>query len=215
MKLYFSPLTCSLAVRIASYEAGEDIQYVRVDTKTKRTEEGADFTAIYPVGMVPVLELGPGQILTEVAAILQHLCTVLPAADIAPRDALGRARLQQWLSFIGSELQRVVYSPVLDAKAPSDAKAYALSKAESRLAWTAKGLTGQDYLLGRFSVADAFLFSVLNWSSVAPVDLEPWPVFDAFMKRMLARPQVAKAFEEEKELYFGSQAPKAAAAGAR
>jgi glutathione S-transferase len=207
VKLYFSPMTCSLAVRITLYEARADVQYVRVDTKAKQTEDGKDFSAIYPVGLVPVLELEPGHILTEVAAILQHLCTVFPSADLAPRDGLARARLQQWLSFIGSELQRVVYSPALDVKAPPEVKAYALSKAESRLAWTAQALTGQDYLLGRFSVADALLFNILSWSKTAAIDLQPWPVFDAFMKRMLARPHVAKALEEEKEMYFGSQAP--------
>src|SRR5262245_51466704 len=194
MKLYFAPLACSLAIRIALYEAGVDVRYIRVDTKAKRTEGGVDFRTIHPVGMVPVLQLDDGQILTEVAAILQYLGASFPAADLAPTDALGRARLQQWLSFIGMELQEVIYVPVLDVNAPTAAKEYALTKVQPRLAWAAAGLEGRDYVLGRFSVADAFLFSILNWSTAAPVDLKPWPALEAFMKRMHARPHVARAF---------------------
>src|SRR5262249_42592683 len=101
MKLYFSPLTCSLAVRIALYEAGANVDYVRVDTKAKRTETGADYLTIHSVGMVPVLQLDDGQRLTEVSAVLQYVAASYPNAHLGPTDDLGRARLAQWLSFIG------------------------------------------------------------------------------------------------------------------
>lgn len=214
MKLYFAPLACSLAVRIALYESGVDAEYIHVDTKAKRTEDGTDFRTIHPVGMVPVLEIENGKTLTEVAAILQYVCEVYPQANLAPTDVLGRARLQQWLSYIGMELQKAVYTPVLDPQASAATKEYALSKAPARLAWAAMGLVGQEYLLGRYTVADAFLFSILNWSSACPVDLKPWPIFHTFMKRMLARPHVRRAFDEELALYQATH-PQPAAAGAR
>src|SRR5262249_13657664 len=138
--LYFSPLTCSLAVRIALYEAGANVDYVRVDTKAKRTETGADYLTIHSVGMVPVLQLDDGQRLTEVSAVLQYVAASYPNAHLGPTDDLGRARLAQWLSFIGSELQKCVYTPVLDVKAPQGAKEYALSKAQLRLAYVADWL---------------------------------------------------------------------------
>jgi glutathione S-transferase len=201
MKLYFSPLACSLATRIALYDAGADARYVEVDTKTKMTSEGVDFSTVNGLGLVPTLDLGEGVILTENAAILQHVAERFPDAGLAPRDALGRARLQQWLCFIGTELHKALYVPLLDPKAPEGAKAYALSKAESRLSWLAGQLEGRDTLLDRFSVADAYLVTVLNWSLAVPVKLDPWPSITSYVARVRRRPSVARAFEEEIELY--------------
>lgn len=201
MKLYFSPLACSLATRIALYDAGADARYVEVDTKTKMTSEGVDFSTVNGLGLVPTLDLGEGVILTENAAILQHVAERFPDAGLAPRDALGRARLQQWLCFIGTELHKALYVPLLDPQAPEGAKAYALSKAESRLSWLAGQLEGRDTLLDRFSVADAYLVTVLNWSLAVPVKLDPWPSITSYVARVRRRPSVARAFEEEIELY--------------
>ncbi|MFT3776489.1 MAG: glutathione S-transferase N-terminal domain-containing protein [Minicystis sp.] len=201
MKLYFSPLACSMATRIALYEAGAEAQYVEVDGKTKRTSEGADFHTVNGLGLVPALDVGDGVVLTENAAILQHVAERFPEAGLAPRDALGRARLQQWLCFIGTELHKALYVPLLDPKAPEGAKAYALSKAEPRLSWLAAQLDGRETLLDRFSVADAYLVTVLNWSLAAPVKLDPWPAITSYVARVRARPSVARAFAEEFELY--------------
>ncbi|WP_437806497.1 glutathione binding-like protein [Sorangium sp. So ce1078] len=197
MKLYFSPLACSLATRIALYEAGAEASYVEVDPKTKRTEEGADFRAIHPLGLVPALEIEGGELLTENAAVLQLVADRFPEAELAPRDPLGRARLQQWLCFIGTELHKAVYVPLLDKAAPDEVKAYALARADARLGWVARRLEGREFLLDRFSVADAYLFTVLNWSQVTPVDLKIWPALHAYQARLRARPSVARAFAEE------------------
>ncbi|WP_437995516.1 glutathione binding-like protein [Sorangium sp. So ce185] len=197
MKLYFSPLACSLATRIALYEAGAEASFVEVDPKTKRTEDGADFRAVHPLGLVPALEIEGGEILTENAAILQLVADRSPEAGLAPRDPLGRARLQQWLCFIGTELHKAVYVPLLDKAAPAEVKGYALAKADARLGWVAGRLEGREFLLDRFSVADAYLFAVLNWSSVTPVDLNAWPALRAYQARLRARPSVARAFDEE------------------
>jgi glutathione S-transferase len=201
MKLYFSPLACSLATRITLYEAGMEAELVEVDPKTKRTRDGTDFRTLHPLGLVPALELDSGERLTENPAILQYVADSAPQAELAPRDPVGRARLHQWLGFIGSELHKGLYNPLLDKTAPEGAKAFALQKAEPRLSLLAKHLEGRDVLLERFSVADAYLVTVLNWSLVTPVKLSTWPAIGAYVKRVHARPAVARAFSEEKRLY--------------
>jgi glutathione S-transferase len=206
MKLYFSPLACSLATRIALYEAGADAQFVQIETKTKHTQDGVDFRTIHPLGLVPALEMDNGEILTENAAILQHVADRFPDAGLAPRDPLGRSRLHQWLCFIGTELHKALYIPLLDRNAPDAVKAYALAKAQSRLSWVARGLERRDYLLDRFSVADAYLVTVLNWSTVTPVPLDPWPAIGTYLKRVHARSAVARAMGEEQKLYAAARA---------
>jgi glutathione S-transferase len=209
MKIYFTPLACSLSSRIAAYEAGAPITFVEVDTATKLTADGADFRAVNPLGLVPALELDDGQVLTENAAILQHIAEAFPAAALAPDDLLGRSRLRQWLSFIGAELHKSLFGPLIarNAPAPEMARTYALSKAPARLELLAEHLAGRAFLLGdRFSVADAYLFAVLNWTAVTPVDLAPWPVLGAYHRRVGERPHVARAFAEERELYLRERA---------
>jgi glutathione S-transferase len=126
---------------------------------------------------------------------------VFPKAHLAPTDSKGRARLHQWLCFIGTELHKGLFVPLLDKKAPEAVKAYALEKAASRLGYVEKHLTGREFLLERFSVADAYLVTVLNWCVVTPVDLKQWPAISAYVARLRERPSVAKAFAEEMKLY--------------
>jgi glutathione S-transferase len=201
MKLYFSPLACSLASRIAIHESGAPVTFIEVDRHTKLAAGGLDFRTVNPLGLVPALEVEPGLVLTENAAILQHLADRSPGARLAPADPPGRTRLWQWLSFIGTELHKSVYQPFIAASAPDGAKEYALGKAESRLRYLAAALDGREFLLDHFTVADAYLFAVLNWSQVAPVDLAPWPAITAYQQRVAARPAVARAFAEELALY--------------
>ncbi len=202
MKLYFSPLACSLASRITALEADLDLTFVEVDPKTKHTEDGADFHTVHPLGLVPALALDDGRVLTENAAVLQLLADTKPDAGLAPpAGTFERARLHEWLSFVGTELHKALYFPLLDKTTPAAAREYALAKRDSRLAHVASALDGRDYLLGRFSVADAYLFTVLHWSVVTPIDLSAWPTLTAFMARMHARPNVARAVALEKDLY--------------
>jgi glutathione S-transferase len=202
MKLYFSPLACSLATRIAFYEAGAEATYVQIDLGTKRSRDGLDFGAIHPLGLVPVLEVEGGEVLTENAAILQYVASRYPQARLAPEDPWGRTRLQQWISFVGTELHKAIFAPLLDRTAPAEVKAYARSKAGARLAWLADRLEGRTFLLEHFTVADAYLLAVLNWSAVTGVDLAPWPTIGAYHARLLQRPTVARAFAEERALYL-------------
>jgi len=205
MKLYFSPLACSLATRIAFYEGGvsdDDVDFEQVDGKTKKTKSGEDFSAIHSLGLVPVLQMRDGSLLTENAAILQYA-----VPELAPRDP----HLHQWLCYIGTELHKGIFAPLLDKNAPEEARAYALEKVQSRFDWlatkieAAKAATGRTTLLEKFSVADAYLFAVLNWTTVTPIDVAKWPAIAEWHQNMLARPAVAKAFAEERELYMLEQ----------
>jgi glutathione S-transferase len=205
MDLYFSPLACSMATRIALSEAGADAHFVEVDPKTKRTSDGADYRATNPLGLVPTIRTDDGEVMSENAAILQYVADRFPAAELAPPAGMARSRLQQWLCFIGTELHKGLFMPLLDRNAPDAAKTYALAKGESRLAYLDRHLAGRDYLLDRFSVADAYLFTVLNWSSATAVDVDRWPAVKDYYTRMRQRPSIAKALAEERALYVAQQ----------
>lgn len=205
MDLYFSPLACSMSSRITVYEAGASAQFIEVDPKTKRTLDGADFFAVNPLGLVPVLRTDTGDLLTENAAILQYIADRFPAAALAPPAGLARARLQQWLSFISTELHKALFAPLFDPKLAEGAKSRALEKGESRLAHLDRHLAGRDFLLDGFTVADAYLFTVLNWNIATPVDLARWPAARDYYTRLKARPSIARALSEEHALYAAEQ----------
>ena len=205
MDLYFAPLACSMATRIAIYEAGADARFIEVDTKAKRIIDGGDYRAINPVGYVPALRTDDGEILTENAAILQYVASRFPAADLAPGDGIERARLQSWLSFIGTELHKGLFIPLLDRKAPEEAKTYAREKYRPRLDYLNDYLTGREFLLDRFSVADAYLTVVLNWSRATSLDFEEWRALKDYFSRMRRRPSIARALAEEGALFVKEQ----------
>jgi glutathione S-transferase len=201
MDLFFSPLACSLASRIALYEAGAEARFIEVDPKSKRTPDGTDYREIYPLGLVPLLRLDDGSLLRENAAILQYIAARYPQAELVPADATEKARLQQWLSFIGTELHKGLFIPLFDQKAPEGTRPHVLKKQESRLKYLDNYLGGRDFLLDRFTVADAYLYTVLNWTTATSVDLAPFPAIQQYHRRLQKRPSVAKAFQEELALY--------------
>jgi glutathione S-transferase len=205
LNLYFAPLACSLASRISLYEAGADARFSQVDTRSKRLADGGDFFAVNPMGQVPALETDDGQVLTENTAVLQYLAEHFPAARLAPDGAMARARLREWLGFIGTELHKAVFVPLLDPKAPQEVKAYAREKLALRMALLERHLTGREFLLDAFSVADAYLATVLNWTRATAVDLAAWPAVAGYHARMLQRPSVAKAVGEEFALFQAAQ----------
>jgi glutathione S-transferase len=200
MDLYFSPLACSLASRITVYEAGGEADFHRVDTKTGRTADGADYSAINPKGMVPALRTDDGEVLTENAAILQYLAERYPDAGLAA-DGFDRHRLRQGLSIIGSELHKYVFTPLLSPKTSPEARAAATEAAAVRLAYLNDHLTGREWLLDTFSVADAYLAAVLNWAPFVKLDLDAYPAVAAYRDRLKARPAVARALGEEFALF--------------
>ena len=212
MDLYFSPLACSMATRIALYETGAKARFIQVDLKAKRVlEDGSDFFAINGMGQVPVLRTDDGALLTENPVVLLYVADQFPGSGLAPHAGFERYRLQQWLSFANSELHKAVFVPLLDPKCPEGGKAYSREKAPLRLAHLGKYLEGREFVLDRFTVADAYLATVLNWGRYSGVDLAEWPPVHAYYRRMLERPSVARAISEEIALYKAEQARRSAA----
>ena len=209
MELYFSPMACSLASRIVLYEAGVDARFTQVD-KAKRTSDGRDYWQVNPMGQVPALRTPHGGLLTENAAVLQYLAEAHPSAGLLPADAEVRARVRQWLGFIGTELHKAVFVPLLDPKASADVKAYAMDKAALRLSVLEAHLSVHEYLEGAYGIADIYLAVVLNWASYAGVDLAPWPAVKAFHRRINQREAVMRATREEFALYQEEQRLRAA-----
>ena len=211
MELYFSPLACSMATRIALYEAGATATFLAVDSRSKRVADGSDFLAVNPLGQVPALRTESGEVLTENPAVLQYVADNHPRSGLGPSGGMARYRLQQWLNFTTSELHKAVFTPLLDRTSPEGAKTFARDKAASRLAHLDRHLAGRQYLLDRFTVADAYLVTVLNWSNYTGIDLSRWPAVQDYFRRLLERPSVKRAFAEEAALFAEQQARRGAA----
>jgi glutathione S-transferase len=198
MQLYFSPGACSLASHIALRESGLPFDLKRTDVKTKKVDDGSDFFAINSKGSVPALKLDNGEVLTEGPAILQYVADQSPASHLAPKNGtLERSRVQEWLNFITSEIHKgfsPLFNPTVDAKV----KEYTTQNLEKRFDWLNKQLTGKKYLTGdTFTIADAYLFVVTNWSNFVGIDLGRWPALKDFVARVAARPKVQEAMEAE------------------
>jgi len=199
MKLYYAPGACSLASHIVLRELGLPFEAVAVDLRRKTTAGGADFNLINPKGYVPALELDSGALLTENVAILQYLADQRPAAGLATANGtLERYRLQEWLSFINSEIHKA-FGPLFDPATPDPARDAARQRIARRLAYTEQALAGRDFLLGaQFTVADAYLYTVLNWTGFSGIDLGQWPGLKAYHARIAARAAVQAAHAAEK-----------------
>lgn len=203
MDLYFSPMACSMATRIAAYEVGADIRFLKVDTKArpKRVEDGTAFLTLNAMGQVPVLRTDDGELIVENAVILQYLADRFPAAGLIPADGAERRKVQSWLGFIGSELHVGAFTVLLRPTAPDGAKAFARERLAERLAYLDAHLKGREFLQGRFSVADAYLFVMLTWARYLAIDFGPYPNLAAYRDRLQTRPSVARAFDEEFTLF--------------
>lgn len=212
MHLYFSPMACSLSARIALYEAGAQARFTRVDLKNKRTVDGRGYWDIAPLGQVPALETEEGALLTENTAVLQYVADRFPQARLAPSSGPERARLQQWLGFISTEIHKTIFTPMLEEQASAEVKAYARTKLALRFDYLQNHLSHNEYLLPEFTIADAYLLVLLNWTVVTDIDLERWPALAAYRQRLLKRPSIAKAVGEEMTMWREEQARLAAAA---
>lgn len=198
MKLYYAPGACSLSPHIVARELGIPLELRKVNTKDKTMEGGGDYREVNPKGYVPALELGDGQVLTEGPAIVQYLADQKPEGGLAPKaGTLERYRLQEWLNFISSEIHKT-FSPLFRPDTPEDYKATAKENLASRFEWIDRQLAGRAYLMGdAFSVADAYLFTVVSWSHPLKIDLSRYPNLLAFQKRVAARPKVREAMLAE------------------
>ena len=198
MKLYYLTGACSLASNIALREAGLKFELVKVDRKTKKAADGLDFTEVNPKGYVPALTLDNGEVLTENVVVLQYIADRNPAAKLAPAaGTLERYRLMEWLSFINSEIHKS-FSPLFRQDAPEGAKEYARKNITARLEYLQRALGSRNFVMGeQFTVADAYLFTVLGWGGHVGIDLGQWPQLKRFHERVGARPNVIAALQSE------------------
>jgi len=198
LKLYYVPGTCALCPHIVLHEAGVSFTAEKVNPKDKITESGQDYNAINPKGYVPALVMNNGELLTEVSVIAQYIADLVPDKKLAPlAGTLERYRLQEWLSFVSSEIHKS-FSPLYNPKYSDDARVLQKERLNLRLGVAAKMLAGKDYLMGKtFTVADAYLYTVLRWSPRFGIDLATWPALQSYMERIAARPAVKAAMAEE------------------
>jgi len=195
MKLYYAPGACSLSPHIVAREAGIALELEKVDLKAERTEHGEDFYKINPKGYVPAIKLNDGSVLTEGPAIVQYLADQKPDSGLAPKAGTNeRYRLAEWLGFLNSEVHKVwgaLWKPNAE-RGPIEEKLF------PRLDFVNKQLEKRTYLMGeRFSVADAYLFTLLNWGQWTKVEVSRWPALQQFMNRVSTRPRVQEALQAE------------------
>jgi glutathione S-transferase len=197
MKLYISPGACSMASNIALHEAGIPFEVAKVDRRTKRVD-GVDFVQINPKGYVPALRLDDGQVLTENVAVLQYIADLKPDSKLAPpAGTMERYRLQEWLSFINSEVHKS-FTPLFSQEATEEMKAFARNNITKRLTYVHGALGDKQFLMGdQFTIADAYLFTVLGWGAHAGVDIGQWPNLKSYVERIRARPHVIEAMTAE------------------
>jgi len=198
MKLYFAPGACSLSPHIVLRETGTDFELEQVDNKEKKTKSGRDFWQINPKGQVPVLELDNGEKLTEGPIVVQYLADQKPAAGLLPpAGSMERYRVQEWLNFITSELHKS-FGPIFRPTTPEEFKKISKENLGKRFDYLDKHFTGRQYLMGdKFTVADAYLFTVLRWTARIQMDLGKWPNLKAYVDRIAARPKVQEALKAE------------------
>jgi glutathione S-transferase len=210
MKLYYAPGACSLSPHIVAREAGITLDFERVDLgkSPHRTETGADFAEINRKGYVPALRLDDGQVLTEGAAIVQYLADLAPESGLAPAaGTLERYRLQEWLSFVGTELHKMFSPWLFHPEHGEQAAQVARAKIAERLAFLDARLAEHPYLLGRgFTAADAYAFTIVGWARLMRIDLARFAHLKSYMDRIASRPKVREAMQVEGLLTVGGSA---------
>ena len=198
MKLFYSPGTCSMAPHIVAREAGIPVDLVKVDIPNKKTEDGGDFWQINPKGYVPALQLDDGRVLTEVGVICQYLADQAPASKLVPPfGAFERYEQMAALNFASAEVHKQI-GALFNPKLTPEMKEVQLATIARRLDSLEKMLAGKDFITGdSFSAADAYLFTVLNWTNIHKIDLSKWPTIQAYMGRVGARPKVQETLKAE------------------
>jgi glutathione S-transferase len=198
MKLYYFRGACALSPHIALLEAGLPFTLVKIDSKTKKTESGEDFLAVNSKGAVPTLQLDDGRVLTEGPAIVQYIADQKPESGLAPRaGTFERYQLMEILNYITSEVHKS-FSPLFNPESSADTKAAFVANLGKKFDWLSGFLGKKPYLMGdTFTVADGYLFTVLNWTAHVKIDLSKWPVLADYRSRIAQRPKVQEAMRAE------------------
>jgi glutathione S-transferase len=197
MKLYYTPGSCPLAPHIVLVELGLPHTIAKVDLKTKR-HDGGDYLAVNGKGYVPTLELDDGQRLTEAAVILQYLADLKPEAQLAPPSGtMERYRMQELLNFLATEIHKG-FGPLFKPDSSDGEKQRTRERLAVRFDWLANETAGRQFAFGsRFSIADAYQFTLLNWCQWTGIDLARWPALATHLARMADRPSVRQALQAE------------------
>lgn len=199
MELFASPMACSLASHIAVIEAGLPVKVRFVENK--KTDDGGDFLAVSPYGYVPALKLDDGRILNEGASVLQYLADRKPEAGLAPAwGSDERYHLIDTLHYLGTEVHKRVFYNIFSTTVPAAARTAAMADLEPTVAAIARRLGDRETLVGdRFTVADAYLLTLLNWAVFLKADLAKCPALQAYHRKHLQRPSVVRAMGVEME----------------
>ncbi|MBT9461230.1 MAG: glutathione transferase GstA [Rugosibacter sp.] len=199
MKLYYAPGACSLAPHIVLEEGGFTYESEAIDLRGNRTtSSGKDFSEINPKGYVPTLVLDDGQVLTEGPAINQYLADRVSEKKLAPPNgSMERYRLQEWLTFLGTELHKS-FSPLFNPAASDDWKKASMETLDRRLTYIAQQLGSKQFLVGdNFTIADAYLFTILGWGQYVGLDIGKWPALKEYHGRIFMRPAVQATLKAE------------------
>jgi glutathione S-transferase len=198
MKLYYSPGACSMAPHIVALEAGHTLELEKVDIPNKKTADGGDYWKINPKGYVPALMLDDGQVLTEVGVICQYLSDLKPESGLVPKaGTMERYRQMEALNFAAAEIHKQI-GALFNPKMTPEMKEVQLGVIERRLNPLEAMLQGKAYITGdKFTAADAYLFTVLNWTKSMKIDLAKWPNIQAFIARVGERPMVQQTMKDE------------------
>ena len=192
MKLYYAQGACSLASHIALQASGLPYELERVDLREHKTASGQDYYAINPKGYVPTLQLDDGERLTENAVVLQYIADRKPGTLAPAFGSLARYHLMEWLNFIATEIHKTV-GPLWKATTPEAQRTEVLQALARRFDYVAQALNGRTYLTGgAFTIADAYLFTMLNWRRTLRFDLDRWPLLQQYQERVGALPGGAR-----------------------
>ncbi|MEI6719448.1 MAG: glutathione transferase GstA [Betaproteobacteria bacterium] len=198
MKLYYAPGACSMAPHIVATEAGLKLDLVKVDIPNKKTADGADFWAVNPKGYVPALQLDSGEVLTEVGVIIQYLADQKPESGLlAKAGSMERYHQMEAINFAATEVHKQL-GALFNPKMTPEMREVQMGVIERRFNPLEKSLAGKQFIMGdKFTVADAYLFNVLNWTNPLKIDLAKWPNIQAYMGRVGARPKVQETLKAE------------------
>ncbi len=198
MKLFYKPGACSLASHITLRESGKDFTLIGVDLMHKRMENGDDFLKVNPKGQVPALLLDDNTLLTEGVAIMQYLAdSVADRQLLAPVGSINRYKTLEWLNFIATELHKG-FTPLFRPDTQEDYKPTVRGLLDKKLAYIDESLAGAQWISGsRFTIADAYLFTVLRWAFAVKMDMAGYQNIADYMARVAARPAVAAALAAE------------------
>ncbi len=198
MKLFFMPGACSLSPHIVMLETGLDFTLIKVDTKAGLTEQHEDYHQINSKGQVPALLFDDGTVLTEGVAIVQYLADLKPDRQLlAPTGSLARYQTLEWLNFISAELHKT-FSLLFSSATPDEYKTLLREKLEQKFSWVNQQLSDRQWLLGmHFTVADAYLFTVMRWAKSLKLNLNELTTLEAWFQRVAARPAVTDALAAE------------------